>query len=209
MSKDLFLEHIDVSRETLERLELYAALLEKWQKKINLVSKKTIPDLWTRHFLDSAQLFQHLPSPDSKILDLGSGAGFPGLILSILGARNVSLVDSDSRKCAFMREAARQTESPVTVFELRIESLPPTTYDVVTSRACADLNVLLELSSTYRHPESICLFLKGRHYKEELTTAKKSWKLRETLIPSLSDDEGTILRLEGISHASSGRTERK
>ena len=126
-----------VSRETLERLTIYADLLVKWQAKINLVGPETLADLWSRHMLDSAQLFP-LIRPDAKrLVDLGSGAGFPGLVLGVMGAPDVHLVESDARKCAFLREAARLTGTTVTIHNKRIEQVAPLGADVVTARALA------------------------------------------------------------------------
>ena len=146
----------DVSRETLARLESYAALLEKWSRAINLVGRDTLPDLWGRHMLDSAQLVDHLPPPPQdrprRLLDLGSGAGFPGLVLAILGAGELHLVEADGKKCGFLREAARASKTSgaeVTVHHTRIESLPPLAVDVVTARALAPLPRLLELAAPF------------------------------------------------------------
>ncbi len=124
-----------VSRETLARLEAYAALLVQWSARINLVGRDTLADLWRRHFLDSAQLCSHVPGSARSLVDLGSGAGFPGLVLAILGVPGVELIEADSRKSAFLREAARVTETPVTIRPCRIEAVPPHPVDVVTARA--------------------------------------------------------------------------
>src|SRR5439155_10609992 len=119
-----FAEIVPVSRETLSRLEAYAALLTQWSARINLVGRDTIPDLWRRHILDSAQLWPLIPEVVRNLIDLGSGAGFPGLVLAILGVPGVELVEADSRKCAFLREAARITEADVEIRPCRIQAVP-------------------------------------------------------------------------------------
>lgn len=198
LDRDSIGDLLGVSRETVERLEIYYGLLEKWQRAINLVSKQTLGDSWRRHFLDSGQLSRLIPDNAVSILDIGSGAGFPGLVLAIMGAGNVELVESDTRKCMFLREVSRETSTPVTITNDRIENLPPKTVDVVVSRACAPLDVLLGYAKPYLGPTSICLFPKGRRYDEELTTAKKRWNMRYTLLESVSDSAARIVRLEGI-----------
>jgi 16S rRNA (guanine527-N7)-methyltransferase len=189
---------LDVSRETLERLQVYNMLLHKWQRAINLVSRQSLDDSWQRHFLDSGQLFRLLPGEANSMLDIGSGAGFPGMVLAIMGARNVELVESDERKCLFLREVSRETSTDVTVTNERIEKLSPKTVDVLTSRACAPLDVLLGYARPYLGPSTICLFPKGRTVQDELTTAQKRWNIRYTLHQSVSDSAARIVRLEGI-----------
>lgn len=205
LAPEEFARILGVSRETLERLEVYARLLTKWQKAINLVSAATLADVWRRHFLDSGQIFRHLPQDRCSLLDIGSGAGFPGLVLAILGAEGVHLCESDRRKCVFLREVARETATEIVVHDCRIEDLPAMKADVVTARALASIDVLLDYAHPYLKNDSICLFLKGRAVQAELTTARKKWKLAETLIPSVSDREGVLVRLEGISHVEHGQ----
>ena len=132
-----------VSRETLARLETYAELLRRWSARINLVGANTLADPWRRHFLDSAQLLAHVPPGTQTLIDLGSGAGFPGLVLAILGMPGVELIEADARKCAFLREAARLAAAPVTIRNARIEAAAPRIVDVVTARGCAPLDRLL------------------------------------------------------------------
>ena len=195
-----FQEATGVSEDTLQRLKAYADLLEKWQKKINLVGSNTIADLWNRHMLDSAQLFPLLPRPDCTIMDFGSGAGFPGLVLAILGGPQVTMVESDGRKCAFLAEAMRETEAgPLARLEnCRIEDLPRGKVDVVISRGFAPLGKLLVFADSFLREDSICLFLKGRKADEELTQTEKNWMMQVTKIQSQSDPSGTILKLENV-----------
>src|SRR5215470_958442 len=128
---------IPVSRETLARLEAYAALLAQWSARINLVGRDTLADLWRRHILDSAQLYPFVPGSARNLIDFGSGAGLPGLVLAILGIPNVELIEADSRKSAFLREAARVTGAAVAIRPCRIQAVPPHPADVLTARACA------------------------------------------------------------------------
>jgi len=153
---------LSVSRETLERLQVYVDLLARWNSRINLVSTASLNDVWRRHILDSGQLIQHIDQGAQVLVDLGSGAGLPGLVLGILGVPNVHLVEADQRKAAFLREAARLTKTPATIHATRIEAATPVPAHVVTARALAPLSVLLEWSSRFVTEATICLFPKGR-----------------------------------------------
>ena len=199
MTPDAFAAAADVSRETLDRLQRYAALLEKWNPRINLVGQGTLRDLWRRHMLDSAQLYPLIVEPDGPLVDLGSGAGFPGLVLAAMGAADVHLIESDRRKCAFLGEAARAIGVPVTIHSERIEDVTTFIAPTIVSRALAQLPELLDLAVGFSNEHSILLFLKGRTVDEELTRARKQWSMRVDQIPSRTDPEGTILRLEAIS----------
>jgi 16S rRNA (guanine527-N7)-methyltransferase len=198
LSPQGFAELVPVSRETLSRLEAYADLLTQWSARINLVGRATLADLWRRHILDSAQLRPLVPNAARNLADLGSGAGFPGLVLAILGVPGVELVEADSRRCAFLREAARITEVKVTIRPCRIEAVPPHPVDVVTARACAPLDRLLDLARPFLAPDTICLFPKGERVEEELTLARKRWTMSVSVEQSLSDRRGVILRLQQV-----------
>lgn len=191
-----------VSRETLDRLKAYADLLSKWNRKVNLVGRNSLADLWRRHMLDSAQLLPLLPPtrPERErvVIDLGTGAGFPGMVLSILGAGDVHLVDSDQRKMMFLREVAREVGSDAHIHGVRIEQMRHFPVDVVTARALAPLPQLIEQAAPFLSGPSYALFLKGRGVREELTEAEKHWKIRADLIPSRSDPSGTILHIGEI-----------
>jgi 16S rRNA (guanine527-N7)-methyltransferase len=193
-----FAERFPVSRETLSRLEAYADLLIRWSARINLVGRDTLTDLWRRHLLDSAQLRPLVPHTARHLADLGSGAGFPGLVLAILGVPGVELVEADTRRCAFLREAVRITEAAVTIRPCRIEAVPPHPVDVVTARACAPLDRLLDLARPFLAPDTVCLFPKGERVEEELTLARKRWTMNVSVEPSLSDRRGVILRLQQV-----------
>lgn len=190
---EAFLQDTGVSRETLGRLQAYADLLVIWNKKINLIGGSTEPDLWLRHMLDSAQLFPLIPEGARRLLDLGSGAGFPGLVLAIMGIPGVELVESDQRKAAFLREAARIAGASVVVHAKRIEAIPPFPVDVVTARACASLAELLDWSAPFLTPNSRCIFPKGQNVEVELTEAHKRWRIAVDQRPSRTDSRGTIV----------------
>jgi 16S rRNA (guanine527-N7)-methyltransferase len=194
-----FARIVPVSRETLVRLEAYADLLTRWSAHINLVSRDSLPDLWRRHILDSAQLRRYVPETAATVIDLGSGAGLPGLVLAILGVRGVELIEADRRKAAFLREAARITAAEVTIRCCRIEEVPPHPADVVTARACARLDRLLDLTQPFLAPGTLCLFPKGEHFEEELTVARKAWKMAVSVEPSVSDRRGVIIRLQQVA----------
>jgi 16S rRNA (guanine527-N7)-methyltransferase len=203
MTREEFAAMADVSRETSERLQRYADLLIKWRRRINLVSAETLGDLWRRHMLDSAQLLRLLPPETSSLADIGSGAGFPGLVLAILGIRQVHLIESDARKCAFLAEAARAAgldpgRGPV-IHQLRAEAIEALRVDVVTARACAPLPKLLGYAAPMLRADSACLFLKGGRVEEELTAAEKTWRMEVERFPSFSDPSGTILRINQVA----------
>lgn len=198
MTPEAFATATGVSRETLDRLKAYAAILEKWQKAINLVGPSTLPDLWQRHFLDSAQLYTLAPAEARVWVDLGSGAGFPGLVLAILGAPEMHLVESDGRKMAFLSEAARATGTKVHFHRSRIEALKPFPADVVSARALAALDKLVGYARPFCHSGTVMLFPKGVDAEAELTTAAKNWKMAPQRVQSRSDAGGVILKFTGI-----------
>jgi 16S rRNA (guanine527-N7)-methyltransferase len=197
-----FAAALAVSRETLAGLTAFAALLERWQRKINLVAADSLADLWRRHMLDSAQLLPLIPAPPRAALDIGSGAGFPGLVLAIMGVRPMNLVEVDARKCAFLREAARvaglSLGRDVVIHNRRLEAVTPFAADLVTGRAVASLDALLAIAQPFLHSGSIALFHKGIRVDEELTQADTTWRMRVERFPSRSDPSGTILRLTEV-----------
>ena len=192
---------INVSRETLARLSAYLELLGRWQRAVNLVGASTLADPWRRHILDCAQIAPHVPGTARTLLDLGSGAGLPGLVLALLGMPGVHLVESDQRKAQFLREAARITGAPVVVHATRIEQLDLRT-DVVTARALAPLPRLVGLAERFLGAGSVCLFLKGENVLRELTEARQSWHMHSEIVPSRSGSRGVLLKLEGVGRAS-------
>ena len=207
---DDFIAAFAVSRETAGRLKVYADLLVKWQKTINLVAPSTLSEVWQRHIADSAQIFELAPVGAMRWADLGSGAGFPGLVLAILladrtGVR-LSLVESDSRKCAFLAEVVRKTgiaqRIAVEIVNARIETaatqarLGPV--DVITARALAPLERLCELSVGLFGPGTVALFLKGREALAEVEAAAKSWQFEFESCVSLTDPSAQVIRIRGL-----------
>ena len=195
-----------VSRETMERLELYSDLLAKWQGTINLVAPSTLSQIWLRHMLDSAQVFDHLADTATRWIDFGSGGGFPGLVCAALAAEKrpdlqITLVESDLRKGAFLRETARQMGVRAGVLTRRVEDLQPANADVVSARALAPLATLCRYALPHLAPNGICLFQKGARYAEELETARQDWQMDATAIASVTDLEAVLLRLENLQHA--------
>jgi len=183
---------LDVSRETVEKFEIYKRLLLKWQKAINLVSETTLEELDTRHFLDSTQLIKYIPNKNIVLADMGSGAGFPGMVLALLGVREVHLIESDVRKATFVREVSRETSTKVFVHDDRVEDVTIEKVDLVTARALATLSDLLRLSSRLA-PGARCLFLKGEKTEEELEKARKRFSFKAELHQSLTDETGKIV----------------
>ncbi len=197
-----FARAFSVSHETVEKLELYERLLLQWQKAVNLVAPTTIPQVWQRHFADSAQLITL--APKAKIwVDLGSGGGFPGLAIAIMIANQkecfVHLIESNSRKCAFLSEVARRTGAPARVHNMRVADAASSgavpVADVVTARALAPLDALLELALPFFGVASSGLFLKGREAGVEIADARKRWTFDLVVHPSISDAQGQILEI--------------
>ncbi len=198
-----FASEQNVSRETFSRILTYVELLLTWNKRINLISKSTEQSIWQRHILDSAQLYPLIPRDCLSLADLGSGAGFPGLVLAIMGVKGVRLIESDARKCAFMREAARITGTDAQIINIRIEKAPSAPVDIITARALAPLTDLLDLAKPLIGPKTECLFLKGQHIEAELTQAHKMWRMQVDCRPSRSDPTGSVVRVREVSHVNS------
>lgn len=201
-----FAEQFGVSRETHARLDTYEALLRKWNPKINLVAPSTLDDLWTRHFTDSAQLWELRPKGAKTWLDLGSGAGFPGLVIAILAAElepelTVTLVESDARKATFMRTVTQSTGILVKVLTTRIETLSPSRWDVISARGLAPLPRLLALIQPNFSPSTTALLPKGATAENELAEALAFWRFSVQKVPSRTDPRGLILKIGDLSHA--------
>ncbi len=192
-----------VSRETETRLRDYLSLLMRWNTRINLVARAEPELLWQRHILDSVQLLPLLPTGPGPLVDLGSGAGFPGLVLALLSDRETHLVEADRRKCAFLQEAARSLGvTCVTIHTTRIEAARPPPALALSARALAPLPILLGHARRLLAPEGIALFPKGRTATEELTAAAADWTMRTERFPSRTDPDSTILRLSEIRSVS-------
>lgn len=201
-----FVAACDVSRETMERLEVYADLLRKWNPHINLVSSGTLDSLWIRHFLDSAQLSKIAGDGISHWCDLGSGGGFPGLVLAILGFEKspdttFTLVEADQRKAQFLRTVARATEVKADIQVTRIEAMDPAEADVVSARALAPLPKLLSVTEHHLAEDGFALFPKGAKAADEVGKALEFWKFRCETLPSKTDATGVILKISELRRA--------
>jgi len=199
-TKGKFADQFNVSRETIDRLDVYHKLLIKWNSKINLVSRSTIEDAWQRHFVDSAQIWCLADMKAQRWIDLGSGAGFPGLVIAAMAAEKspeleVILVESDQRKSVFMQTAAREMGVKARVVTERIEKLEPQEADILSARALSSLPQLLEFAEKHRKPDGICLFPKGERVESELTKAATSWHISYETFPSVTDSQAVILRI--------------
>ncbi|KCZ47125.1 16S rRNA (guanine(527)-N(7))-methyltransferase RsmG [Hyphomonas sp. CY54-11-8] len=188
-----FLAAEDVSRETLDRLDRVIDTLDAWRQRSNLIGPREWPVIWTRHVADCFQLLDHLPE-DAKVVDLGSGAGFPGLIIAAARPEgHVTMIESVGKKCAFLRAAIEAAGLKATVRQERVESTGPIAADYVTARAFAPLPKLLDYAAPWLKQGATGLFLKGERWKEELTEASQTWNFAYEAIPSRVGGSGTIL----------------
>ncbi|MCH8080929.1 MAG: 16S rRNA (guanine(527)-N(7))-methyltransferase RsmG [Proteobacteria bacterium] len=204
-----FQKAANVSRETLEKFKIYAALLSKWQNKINLIGPATREDVWQRHFLDSAQLLplvQKAKPAKGPLtwMDIGSGAGFPGLVLALLGEK-VVLVEPSAKRAAFLRQVIRETGVNAEIIQEKIEEIRPFPVDIVTARALANIGQLLAWGTPFLKAGGEFWLLKGARAEEELTSARKNWIMSEELFPSRTGPAGTVVRLTEIGMAGPAR----
>ena len=190
------LRGLGVTDATLAALTVYVETLEKWRKKINLIGPASVEEVWRRHVLDSAQAWPLITDPKQSILDLGAGAGFPGLVLDIMGAEDVTMVDSDQRKAVFLREAAQRFDAALAAEQRR--------YGVVTARAVARLEGLLPVLERALEPDGYAVLHKGAQADEELTEARKSWTMQSTAHPSITGGGGVLLKIWGIRRRDTG-----
>ena len=195
----------DVSRETKERLESFHGLLLKWNPRINLVSESTLKDAWTRHFEDSIQITRIMDQPPKLWLDIGSGGGFPGLVVAIVlhevsPTTDVILMEADQRKCVFLRTVIRETGLQSKVVSARIEKAPPMSADVISARALGSLDQLLGFADRHGHQGTKSLFPKGASWQQEVAEAKKAWSFKHSVHKSQTNPEAVILEIEEIEH---------
>ena len=204
-----FARETGVSRETLAHLKIFAEILRDWNARHNLVSARSLDDLWRRHMWDSAQLVPLIPSDAASLVDLGSGAGFPGLILAALlrGRIAVSLYEATRKKADFLESAAKRMDLTVVVRNMRAEDDRPQPTDVVTARAVAPLPLLLGYAQQFCAGHTVCLFLKGQSVAAELTEARKSWRMKVSQHQSATDPSGVILEIRELGHV--GKSGRK
>ncbi len=200
------LEGLNVSRETLNRLKLYEALLQKWTPRINLVSRTSLAEAWQRHILDSMQIFDLAPHPVDHWVDIGSGGGFPGLVIAIMGMDDrspsrVTLVESDTRKCAFLRNVIRETGAPASVVNDRIENIPPLQADILSARALANLTQLVSYADLHLSKSGTAIFPKGASWENELSEAQRTWNFGHRVVKSVTQTGPVILTITGIARA--------
>lgn len=192
----------NVSRETSEKLRAFASLVEKWNPTINLVSKASLPDLWERHILDSVQVYD-IASGDGHWVDIGSGGGFPGMVVAILNGEEtrfkVTLVESDQRKCTFLRTALRELDIAATIQTARIETMAPQKADVLSARALADLSKLLDFANRHLLPTGTALFSKGENWKSEQEEAQRMWSYECEAITSKTNPAAAVLKIKDIA----------
>ena len=203
MKKYEFVKSLNVSRETLNGFYEYETLLSKWNEKINLVSKNTLVDIWERHFLDSGQIIKHVDASGKRWVDVGSGAGFPGLVVALLlRDRKIDcdlvLVEKNPKKCFFLNEVMRKLNLRVEVVNDNIHTLEPLNADILTTRAFSELNNLIEIAFHHLKKKGICLFLKGENYRIELDKTLNYWFFDYDIVDSLSSSSGKIIRVKKI-----------
>jgi 16S rRNA (guanine527-N7)-methyltransferase len=182
----------------LAKLDRYAELLVEWNQMFNLVAASTLPHIWKRHFLDSAQLRRFIPPEAESIADLGSGAGFPGLVLAILGAPKIYLIESVGKKAKFLHEVIDELKVDAVVRHERAEQIKDLKVDIITARACASLNELLTVAKPLAKPDSLYLFPKGQNVDAELTESAKYWTFTHAKRQSISDGSGSVLILKDV-----------
>ena len=197
------MKKLNVSRETLNSFCEYESLLSKWNKKINLVSKTTLVDIWDRHFLDSGQIINHVDASGKTWVDVGAGAGFPGLVVALLLRDrkidcDLTLVEKNTKKVFFLNEAIRNLNLKVKVVNSSIDRIEPLNADILTARAFSELKDLIEIAYQHRKEKGICLFLKGENYRFELDKTLNYWFFDYDVFDSLSNPSGKIIRVKKI-----------
>ena len=210
LSAGEFARLADVSHETLVPLALHLDLVRRWRRRMNLVGLRSLDDPWRRHVLDSAQLARFVPAGAARIVDIGSGAGFPGLVLALLGGDagpRVDLIESNRRKAAFLETAIRETGARARAVCARVESRPVAPAPAVTARACAPLAKLLGWARPLLAEGGVAILPKGRRVDAELTAARRFWKMDATRHPSLSDPDGAILTVRAFEPVGGRRGE--
>ncbi len=187
------------------KLRQFEALVLKWSLRINLVSKHDLQNLWERHIRDSLALIPYIPAGTASAIDLGSGAGFPGLVLAIETGIPFTLIESDGRKAAFLLDAARELQAPAKILNARIEAAKCDPAPLITARALAPLDKLLALAVPHLTPDGVCLFPKGRSYEEELKAAETGWRMSVERCKNPFNADACILKLGNIHHAGKPR----
>ena len=196
----------NVSRETFSLLERLGTIVEKWNKAINLISKSTVPNIWERHILDSVQIYYATQGNFKRWLDIGSGAGFPGLVVAILASEKsddseIVLVESDKRKCAFLHTVRRELNLNLSIINNRIDYCDTQNADIISARALANLTKLFELSFKHMCENTTFIFPKGRSWREEIVAAEKTWNFSWEAVNSITDSQAVVLKIGELSRA--------
>ena len=195
MNLELFCFDMEISKEQEEQLEKYVDFLLKYNEKINLIGKSTIDDIWNRHIIDSLQVIKLIENKNIKLADLGSGAGLPGIVLSIAGIQEVHLFEKSPRKCEFLEQAKQFSKNKIIVHNVDIDTFKDNSFNIITSRALGSLDLLLKFSQNLKNNNTKCIFLKGKKVFEELEEAKKHWNIQYNLVDSLTSNEGKIVEV--------------
>lgn len=182
----------------IKNLEDFVLLLLQENQNFNFIGNSTIEDIWNRHILDCAQLLRFIENKNAKFADLGSGAGFPGIILSILGIREIHLIEKAFRKCEFLRRAKLFSQKRIFIHQTKLEELAAIEFDCITSRALAPLDQLLTYSKKFLKKDGYCLFLKGKNLEKEIELAKKTFQFEYQLHSSLTSSESNIIKISKI-----------
>ncbi|HST36922.1 MAG TPA: 16S rRNA (guanine(527)-N(7))-methyltransferase RsmG [Allosphingosinicella sp.] len=196
----------DVPRETMARLDAFCALLRDENERQNLVSRASLDELWLRHIADSAQLLRFVPAPAASWIDLGTGAGFPGLIVALLRPGPVTLVEERRLRAEFLRHAAETLRIAVEILQVKAQHVPPRPFDVISARALAPLDRLLDFGTGFSTAKSVWLLPKGRNAESELAALDAKWQGDFRLEPSVTDPEARIIVATGVHRQGRGRS---
>jgi len=199
LSKEEILSKYPTLLKQEKSMQKYIDRITQYNAHTNLVGKSTLSDSWSKHILDSFQLVSFIKNKNCTILDMGTGAGLPGVVLSIAGYKNVSLVDSSGKKIKFLKSIKDDLDLNLNIILGRLEKLNNLRFDIITSRALAKLNILFGYSQNFMKKNTLLIFLKGKTVNEEILEAKKNWKFNFQKYRSVSDSRGVILVIEGLS----------
>ncbi len=188
-------EIIKINEEQFKSLESYVKFLIEYNNKLNLIGKSTIDDIWNRHIIDSLQIIKLINNNNLSIADLGSGAGFPGIPLSIVFAKNITLFEKSPKKCQFLNEAKKFSKNTIIIKNENLYNVRNNSFDIIVSRALANINLLLEFSNNLKKQNTNLIFLKGRKIYEEIEEASKYWKIEYQLFDSITSDDGKIIKI--------------